>query len=194
MSLFHIMEIAEALLQLDPVRTYPRRGAEAVAKCVHASRWRLEREGHETIGDGVGAASVSLPLRQGRTVLGVIHLHVDGRERLDDDETRVARWGVRVFARGLGFAERLGVEGGRRVDGDISDALDRAPLTRRERDVVSLLVSGKSTRQMAKATGLTVSTINTYLKRIFSKLGVHSRVELVARVAGTDAVAEVEAE
>jgi DNA-binding CsgD family transcriptional regulator len=32
---------------------------------------------------------------------------------------------------------------------------------------------------------LTVSTVNTYLKRIFSKLGVHSRVELVARMAGT---------
>jgi hypothetical protein len=37
-------------------------------------------------------------------------------------------------------------------------------------------------------TGLTVSTVNTYLKRIFAKLGVHSRVELVARMAGTDGI------
>jgi DNA-binding NarL/FixJ family response regulator len=52
--------------------------------------------------------------------------------------------------------------------------------------VVSLLVAGSSTRDIASRTGLTVSTVNTYLKRIFSKLGVHSRVELVARMAGTE--------
>lgn len=46
-------------------------------------------------------------------------------------------------------------------------------------------MSGASTRDIAGRTGLTVSTVNTYLKRIFSKLGVHSRVELVARMAGT---------
>lgn len=179
------MEIAEALLQLDPVRTYPTRGAEAVAKCVHATAWRLDRAGKEPIGPGRGTPSVSLPLRRGRETIGTLELFVDGRERLDDDETRVARWGARVFARGLVFANRLGVEGGRRGDGDIQDALSRAPLTRRERDVVALLIQGKSTRDMAAETGLTVSTVNTYLKRIFSKLGVHSRVELIARVAGT---------
>ena len=59
-------------------------------------------------------------------------------------------------------------------------------LLRRERDVVALLVAGSSTREIASRTGLTVATVNTYLKRIFSKLGVHSRVELVARMAGTD--------
>ena len=67
------------------------------------------------------------------------------------------------------------------VDDDAGD-----PLTPRERDVVSLLVAGSSTRDIASRTGLTVSTVNTYLKRIFSKLGVHSRVELVARMAGTE--------
>ena len=63
--------------------------------------------------------------------------------------------------------------------------LDRTPLTKREKEVVSLLVSGASTRQIAEQTGLTVATVHTYLKRIYSKLGVHSRVELVARMVGT---------
>ena len=49
----------------------------------------------------------------------------------------------------------------------------------------SLLVSGASTRQIADQTSLTVATVHTYLKRIYSKLGVHSRVELVARMVGT---------
>src|ERR1041384_3063258 len=59
------------------------------------------------------------------------------------------------------------------------------PLTKREKEVVALLVSGASTRQIAEQTGLTVATVHTYLKRIYSKLGVHSRVELVARMVGT---------
>lgn len=50
---------------------------------------------------------------------------------------------------------------------------------------MTLLVGGASTREIAAETALTVSTVNTYLKRIFSKLGVHSRVELIARMAGT---------
>ena len=66
--------------------------------------------------------------------------------------------------------------------------LERTPLTPRERDVVGRLLSGSSTRQIAQSTGLTVATVNTYLKRIFAKLGVHSRVELVARVTGTRGV------
>jgi DNA-binding CsgD family transcriptional regulator len=63
--------------------------------------------------------------------------------------------------------------------------LDRTPLTKREKEVVSLLVSGASTRAIAEQTKLTVATVHTYLKRIYSKLGVHSRVELVARMMGT---------
>jgi DNA-binding NarL/FixJ family response regulator len=50
---------------------------------------------------------------------------------------------------------------------------------------VALLVSGASTRSIAHEIGLTVATVHTYLKRIYSKLGVHSRVELVARMVGT---------
>ena len=70
-----------------------------------------------------------------------------------------------------------------------NDTRDRlVTLTPRERDVVGRLLSGASTRQIAESTGLTVATVNTYLKRIFAKLGVHSRVELVARVTGTRGV------
>lgn len=118
----------------------------------------------------------------------MLHLYTsDASHRLEENETRLARWGARVFARGLSYSERLATEGVRRSGETLSRALDRAPLTPRERDVVALLVAGSSTRDIAARTGLTVSTVNTYLKRIFSKLGVHSRVELVARMAGTEA-------
>src|ERR1700759_4873837 len=68
---------------------------------------------------------------------------------------------------------------------ELQARLERTPLTKREKEVVSLLVSGASTRTIAESTKLTVATVHTYLKRIYSKLGVHSRVELVARMMGT---------
>ena len=57
-------------------------------------------------------------------------------------------------------------------------------LTPRERDVVTRLVGGASTRDISKAMGLTISTVNTYMKRIFAKLDVHTRIELVAKATG----------
>ena len=85
----------------------------------------------------------------------------------------------------MDYAARLAAEGGRRRTPSVRATLAKTPLTPRERHIVELLVSGRTTRQIAADAGLTVSTVNTYLKRVFAKLGVHSRVELVARVAGT---------
>lgn len=189
--MYDTLDLVEGLLQLDPVRTYPQRGATIVAKLGRASSYALELEGRDdTFASDppppAGEPALSIPLRAGRQVLGTLHLYLEGDDRLPPHELRLARWGGRVLARGMAYARRLAAEGRRRSGEDVHDALARAPLTPRERDVVGLLVSGASTRDIAKRTGLTVATVNTYLKRIFSKLGVHSRVELVARMAGTD--------
>ncbi|NLY95241.1 MAG: helix-turn-helix transcriptional regulator [Myxococcales bacterium] len=187
-----IIEAAEGLFHLDPVRGYAQRAAELVAKLVGASAFRLEQDssGEHVESEPPPPAgqipSLSLPLRQGREQSGTLHLFLaDPSQSLDEEQTRLARWGARMLSRGLDYAERLAEEGSRRSGEDVAQTLSRAPLTPRERDVVALLVSGASTRDIAGRTGLTVSTVNTYLKRIFSKLGVHSRVELVARMAGT---------
>jgi DNA-binding CsgD family transcriptional regulator len=128
--------------------------------------------------------TISLPLRRGRTPVGTLHLEIVGDAPVGK-ELEVLKWASRIYSKGLGCAERLVDEGSRRPGEAVEQTLRRAPLTPRERDVVSLLVAGSSTRDIASETGLTVSTVNTYLKRIFSKLGVHSRVELIARMAGT---------
>lgn len=191
MSLFQLLDTAEGLLQLDPVRTYPQRGAEAVASLAQAGSYRLEMAdgSPDVLSDPAPPTDdcVALPLRHGRDTLGTLHLHLgEAADKQGGEHLKLARWGARVLARGMAYAARLAAEGGRRDGEAVAQALKRAPLTPRERDVVSLLVSGSSTRDIASKTGLTVSTVNTYLKRIFAKLGVHSRVELVARMAGTE--------
>src|SRR5579863_1804948 len=52
-------------------------------------------------------------------------------------------------------------------------------LTRREEQVVALVAEGLGNRQIARELDLSEHTIKKYLFRIFEKLGVSSRVELV---------------
>jgi DNA-binding NarL/FixJ family response regulator len=52
-------------------------------------------------------------------------------------------------------------------------------LTKREEEVVSLLVEGMQNREIARELNLSEHTIKNYLFHIFDKLGVSSRVELI---------------
>lgn len=180
-------EIVEGLFELDPVRTYARRAAERLADLVGANGFRLEigQEVHQSDPAPSGQAAVTLPMRSGAEELGTLHLY---GSPLSEDDAALARWGARILTRGMRYAKRIDGNNSQRTFEDVQAMLEKTPLTPRERDVVGRLLSGASTRQIAESTGLTVATVNTYLKRIFAKLGVHSRVELVARVTGTRGV------
>lgn len=181
------LELIELLFELEPESTYPRRAAAAVAELASADGYRLVLGASElhhrapALGDGL-----TLPLGAGDR--NTLHLFAaNGTGRFDEPQLRLARFGARLFARGLALAARAPKVNGHATDQglDVRSLLDGTPLTPRERDVVEQLVSGASTRSIAETSGLTVSTVNTYMKRIFAKLGVHSRVELLAYVTGT---------
>ena len=55
----------------------------------------------------------------------------------------------------------------------------RSYLTRRELDVLKLLASGRSNREIAVALDTTEGTIKSYVIRILDKLGVSDRTEAV---------------
>jgi len=52
-------------------------------------------------------------------------------------------------------------------------------LTKREEDVVRLVAEGLTNREVARQLNLSEHTVRNYLFRIFEKLGISSRVELV---------------
>ena len=60
-----------------------------------------------------------------------------------------------------------------------SDPKRANPLTKRENEVVKLAVEGLSNREVAEQLRLTEHTVSNYLFRIYEKLGISSRVELV---------------
>jgi DNA-binding CsgD family transcriptional regulator/PAS domain-containing protein len=71
------------------------------------------------------------------------------------------------------------------------------PLSRREREIADLVSQGLTTRQIAELSYVSENTVKQHLKRIFGKLEVHSRAELVqavwrAATAGDDAGGDVE--
>ena len=64
-----------------------------------------------------------------------------------------------------------------RPDAAVADTETR--LSTREREVASFLVDGYSNVNIAAITGLSENTIRTYIRRLYRKLGICSRVDLV---------------
>lgn len=54
------------------------------------------------------------------------------------------------------------------------------PLTQKESEVLGGLVRGLATAELATTLGIRVSTVRTHIRSILSKLGLHSRLELLA--------------
>jgi len=56
-------------------------------------------------------------------------------------------------------------------------------LSPREQQVLDLLARGYLYKEIAEALGISVPTVNTYIRRIYEKLHVHSRSQAVAKLA-----------
>lgn len=54
-------------------------------------------------------------------------------------------------------------------------------LSKRENEVLALLAQGYLYKEIADALGIGIETVNTYIRRIYEKLQVHSRAQAVAR-------------
>jgi DNA-binding NarL/FixJ family response regulator len=56
-------------------------------------------------------------------------------------------------------------------------------LTRRENEVVLLVVSGMSNQEIARQLGLSVGTVKLHVHSIFRKTGARRRYDLIAQIA-----------
>jgi DNA-binding NarL/FixJ family response regulator len=62
---------------------------------------------------------------------------------------------------------------------ELSDAERLSSLTVREREIMRLLADGGSTADIAGTLGISPMTVQSHVKNILAKLGVHSKVEAV---------------
>jgi len=63
----------------------------------------------------------------------------------------------------------------------VPSALLLNPVSDREREVLQLIASGKSNTAIAEALYISVSTVKTHINNLYSKLGVESRTQAIAR-------------
>jgi DNA-binding CsgD family transcriptional regulator len=58
----------------------------------------------------------------------------------------------------------------------------RAPLTKRQRDIASLLVEGKQNKEIARRLGISEHTVKSQLLRAYRRLGINNRTQLAIAV------------
>jgi DNA-binding CsgD family transcriptional regulator len=125
---------------------------------------------HEAVGDPFGRARALLALgvvrrrgRQKRPAREAIEEALEGFETIG-----AAGWAEQARA-------ELGRIGGRRSRG--------GELTPTELRLAELVAEGRSNKEIAAALFVTPKTVGTTLSRLYAKLGVHSRTELIRRLA-----------
>jgi DNA-binding CsgD family transcriptional regulator len=67
----------------------------------------------------------------------------------------------------------------RSVRADLNGATNLDSLTVRELEVLRLLSDGRSTFEIAALLGISPMTVQSHVKNVLAKLGVHSKVEAV---------------
>ena len=91
---------------------------------------------------------------------------------LEDEELSVDRIALHVRRYFQTLVESLSA---------LESAPDRTKLTPREHDILSLLSKGYLDKEIAGALGISLWTVHGHLKKIFNKLGVHTRTEAAIR-------------
>lgn len=69
----------------------------------------------------------------------------------------------------------------RRLDPDQSQVIQKCPLTERELQVLELIVEGQTNTEIAKQLYLSLGTVKTYIRNVFSKLSASDRTEAAVR-------------
>ena len=67
---------------------------------------------------------------------------------------------------------------------EILSGPEKRLLSRRERVVLQELAAGKRAREVAEAMGISTKTVDTYRRRMMTKLGLESQAELVKYAVG----------
>jgi DNA-binding CsgD family transcriptional regulator len=147
--------------------TDPRPGADELV-----GRWRTAVEAFETFGHRYEAARSRARLAAALNAAG----DAAGASAEADRAREVAvRLGAAPLLAELGPVRGLGVPARR-----AAKARDLDTLTPRERDVLELVATGRSNREIAAALFISAKTVSVHISNLLAKLDAGSRTEAVA--------------
>lgn len=129
---------------------------------------------------GVSALAMSWLLDEAGFPLGFIAVGDMGTgrallSRISTPMTEVAKHAAQTLSASLALARGMGAISPPPPTGQVEK------LTVRERQVARLVAEGLSNARVAEALDMAEQTVGVHLRRIYRKLGVHSRNELLAR-------------
>jgi len=87
-------------------------------------------------------------------------------------------YGIFVIAYFLNYFVPASVE----IDGLFESFLAKYSITEREREIILKVIQGKSNADIAGELFVSIATVKTHLHNIYTKIGVNSRYNLLARV------------
>ncbi|RJG07530.1 DNA-binding response regulator [Noviherbaspirillum cavernae] len=108
-----------------------------------------------------------------------------GRRRDGFDRTTLAILAIvqPVFTSALKRARARRAQVPTQIPAQIPHSASASTLSRREQAIAQCVCSGMCDKAIAQQLGIEFSTVRTHLSRIFDKLGVHSRTQLIQRLA-----------
>jgi DNA-binding NarL/FixJ family response regulator len=112
---------------------------------------------------------------------------VSGFLRKDHNVDHVA-WALSVIAAGGRVFDRLPPRAAREAAARQTGLAHF--LTPREKEVLSRIVAGQGSVQMSAEMNISASTLRSYIKNVFAKLGTHSRLEAAAIAVRENLLAE----
>jgi DNA-binding CsgD family transcriptional regulator len=140
---------------------------------------------------GVSSGQVDLPHRAGASVTcrwryvaipeADPEYHLFFYEPIDDGSDALARSALRTEAAPSQIQSVIDGVGSDESRSELPHPVDVAALTKRELDVMKLLLDGKANKQIAQDLRVSHDTVKSHVQAIFRKLGVHSRAELMSR-------------
>ena len=101
--------------------------------------------------------------------------------RIDSTEIYLAILAIGFIALGIWVGRKL-IPAPRPVAFERNDAAIRSlGLTTRECEILDLLASGQSNKQLARTLGISPNTVKTHVARVFEKLEVSNRMQAVEK-------------
>lgn len=70
---------------------------------------------------------------------------------------------------------------------DTAEALEEVRMTPREREVIALIASGKSNKEIAQALNIATHTVKSHVRNLMEKLALHSRLQVAVYAHGQHA-------
>ncbi len=108
--------------------------------------------------------------------MGALALAADAAAQAAREHARTRQLGKQI--KSSTRADKLGKQGGIRTPA-VNGAASPLPITAREREIANLVAAGLSNRQIADRLVVSVRTVEGHVYRIFAKLGIDDREQLV---------------